>query len=302
MADLRTRQARHADREAVVAFTEDTWPELGGDYVPTVFEEWVDTDGPEQRTFVACRDEEPVGLCQGVLLSEHEAWAQGMRVAPEARGDGVSEALTEALFAWAADRDATVCRTMVFSWNEAGLGQARAMGFEPATAFRWLEPDPDPDAAPDLTERQSAAAAWRAFRASDAADRLEGLALDLAESWALAELTVDRLRDAPAAVALADADRLSAMTYRTRTFESETDAGDQETWAEYGVGAWTDHEALEALSAVVARDAAAQGADRARVLAPESPRHVSDAAYARVPYDDDPDFVLGRDLTAYTDA
>jgi hypothetical protein len=32
---------------------------------------------------------------------------------------------------------------------------------------------------------------------------------------------------------------------------------------------------------------------------PETPRHVSDAAYARVPYDDDPDFVLERDLTGY---
>jgi GNAT superfamily N-acetyltransferase len=301
MADVQTRQARHADREAVVGFTADTWPELGGDYIPDVFEEWVDTDGPDQRTFLASLDGEPVGLCQGVLLSDHEAWGQGMRVAPEVRGEGVSEALTETLFEWAADRGATVCRTMVFSWNDAGLGQARAMGFEPATAFRWLEPDPDPDAAVDLAERRVPTAAWTAFRASDAADRLRGLGLDLEESWALAELTADRLRAAPAAVALAEEDRLCAMTYRTRTVDRETDDGDRETWAEYGVGAWTDHEALRALSAVVARDAADQGADRARIVAPATPRHVSDAAYARVTYDDDVDFVLERDLTAYAD-
>ena len=36
---VEVRQARHDDREAVVAFTEDTWPELGGDYLPRVFDE-----------------------------------------------------------------------------------------------------------------------------------------------------------------------------------------------------------------------------------------------------------------------
>ncbi len=307
--DIDIRQAHHDDREAVVSFTEDTWPELGGDYVPRVFDEWVDTDGPDQRTFVATLDDRPVGLCQGVLLSGHEAWGQGMRVAPKARGAGVSEALSEALFAWAGGRDATVCRTMVFSWNDAGLGQARAVGFRPTTSFRWLEPDPDPDVGPDpdaattgaLDVRRDPAVAWSAFKDGDAAAHLHGLGLDLEESWALAELTRDRLGAAPAAIALVDDDRRRAMTYRTRTVEREPDDGDRETWAEYGVGAWTDHEALRALAAVVARDAASVGADRTRILAPETPRHVSDAAHARVPYADDPDFVLERDLTAYAD-
>jgi hypothetical protein len=89
------------------------------------------------------------------------------------------------------------------------------------------------------------------------------------------------------------------MSYRTRTVERETDDDVAETWAEYGVAAWTDHEALSELAAAVAADAAAAGADHARVLVPETPRHVSDAAYARVPFADDPDFVLARDLTGY---
>jgi GNAT superfamily N-acetyltransferase len=300
MDGVQTRQARHGDRDAVVDFAADTWPELGGDYIPRVFDEWVDTDGPDQRTFVACVDDRPVGVCQGVVLSGHEAWGQGMRVAPEVRGEGVSEALTEALFAWAADR-ATVCRTMVFAWNDAGLGQARAMGFEPVTAFRWLEPDAAADATVESTERRRPTAAWSAYRTSDAAAHLHGLGLALAESWALTELTVDHLQRAPAVVAVESDDRRCAMTYRTRTFERETDDGDEETWAEYGVGAWTDAKALRALSAVVARDAAAAGATRARIMAPETPRHVSDAAYARVPYADDADFVLQRDLTGDED-
>ena len=115
--DVEVRRARHGDREAVVDFTEDTWPELDGDYIPEVFEEWVDTDGPEQRTLVATVDGRPVGVLQAVLLSDHEAWAQGMRVDPEFRGASVGRRLSRAAFEWAAVRNATVCRNMVFSRN-----------------------------------------------------------------------------------------------------------------------------------------------------------------------------------------
>jgi len=184
------------------------------------------------------------------------------------------------------------------------------VGFEPTTSFRWLEPDPDPDPDPYLDAdidqgfqiRRDPALAWSTYQESDATDHLAGLGLDLEESWALAELTADRLEDTPASIAVVDGDRRRAMTYRTRTFEREADDGTMEQWAEYGVGAWTDHEALGALVAAVARDAADQGAERTRLLAPETPRHVSDAAYTRVPYDDESDFVLARDLTEFDGA
>ena len=300
---LDVRQATLEDREAVVAFTRDTWPELGGDYVPRVFEEWVETDGPDQRTFVAAVDGDPVGVCQGVLLSDDEAWAQGMRVDPEHRGENVSPALSEAVFEWAAGRGATVCRNMVFSWNAAGLGQSRAVGFEPLTEFRWLEPDPDPDpdarADTDLDVVSDPETAWRVFHGSDAYRELVGLGLDLEESWALAEVTRERLAAAEAVLSVADADRARGTTYRTRTFEREGDDGEAELYAEYGVGAWDDHETLRALVAAVARDAADLGATRTRMLVPETPRHVSDAAYARVDFSEEPDFVLERDLTRY---
>jgi GNAT superfamily N-acetyltransferase len=296
------RQARLEDREAVVAFTQDTWPELGGDYVPRVFEEWVETDGPTQRTFVATVDEEPVGICQGVLLSEDEGWAQGMRVDPAHRGATISPALSEAVFEWASEQGATVCRNMVFSWNAAGLGQSRAVGFEPLTEFRWLHPDPDPDpgrtADPELEVLSDPEAAWRVFHGSEAYRALVGLGLDLEESWALAEVTRDRLAAAEATLVVADDERARGATYRTRTFEREAD-DETELWAEYGLGAWDDHGTLRSLVAAVARDAAEQGVDRTRLLVPETPRHVSDAAYARVEFSEEPDFVLERDLTRY---
>jgi hypothetical protein len=254
------RQARSDDRDAVVAFTSETWPRLGGDYLPRVFEEWVESDGPEQRTLVAVGDDggDPVGICQGVL---------------------------------------------VFSWNTAGLGLSRAVGFEPVCEFRWIEPDPDPDAEAEgpsgFDVLSEPSAAWSAFRGSDADRRLAGVGLALEVSWARAELPRERFARADATFVVADAERARGTTYRTRTFERESDDGESERWAEYGVGSWDDHESFRSLIAAVARDAAELGVDRTRMLLPETPRHVSDAAYARVELSEDSDFVFERDLTRY---
>ena len=299
--EFEVRGARPEDHERVVAFTEDTWPERGGDYVPRVYEDWMGTEGDGQRTLVLDPVDESglAGIAQAVLLSDHEAWAQAMRVNPDYRGMGVSPRLTNALFDWAADAGASVCRNMVFSWNEAGLGHSRSVGFEPVTAFRWAHPDPDPDAAVgefEVTDEPEVA--WTCFQGSDAAGHLRGLTLDPGESWALSECTRERFRGAAggtASIALVDGERVRGCSYRTREYEREDD-GDVETWAEYGVGVWSDLAAARGLFAAVARDAASVDADRTRVLIPETPRYVSDAAYARAGISDEPDFVLAKDL------
>jgi len=144
------REARPADADAVAAFARDTWGQRHDDYVPRVFPEWAASDDSDSGTFVATlspaavaesdavagRDDrdpgdtlvegdgagaaapgEPeavVGCIQGVLLTEWEAWGQGIRVDPAARGAGVGTALSEAALDWARDRGATVCRNMVF--------------------------------------------------------------------------------------------------------------------------------------------------------------------------------------------
>lgn len=99
-------------------------------------------------------------------------------------------------------------------------------------------------------------------------------------------------------LALQDEAGTRATTYRTRTVERETEAGGTETWAEYGAGCWTDADACRALFAAIAADAAALGADRTRVVVPETARHVSDAALVRTDLSDYGDFVTAADLTA----
>ena len=300
--DIEIRPASPEDEERIVAFTSETWADRDvGDYIPRVFEEWIANDGDGQRTFVLDAGRDIAGICQAVLLSEDEAWAQGMRVNPDYRGRGVGLDLSHAVFDWAARKGATVCRNMVFSWNVAGLGQSRASGFTPETEFRWAHPDPDPDpdaAAADLDVTNDPAAAWRYWTGSAAREHLAGLGLDMDESWALSEITRRRLRraaDEQRVFAVRD-DGVRAMAYRTRSYDRPTEGGG-ETWAEYGAAGWSDVESARSLFSAIAADADALGADRTRVLVPETPWHVSDAAYARADISDQPDFVLGADLT-----
>lgn len=311
------RPARGDDYEAIVAFTRDTWPERnGGDYIPDIYHEWIDGTN-RQRTIVAESDSgEIAGLCQAVMLSEDEAWAQGMRVNPEFRGEGVSKQLNEDLFSWAHEQGATVCRIMVFSWNAAGLGGARAAGFEPACEFRWAHPEPDTEVTPELSVSGDPAYAWRYWTDCTAREQLGGLTLDLEESWALSELTRRDLHDTAAddgVFAVVD-DGLSGVAYRARTYEREIQADEEiecdettdvdgkdesttERIAEYGVGAWEDLPAARSLFAAIRLDAARVEADRTRVLILETPRFVSDVARLRIDISDDPDFVLAADLT-----
>ncbi|WP_276279318.1 GNAT family N-acetyltransferase [Halorussus caseinilyticus] len=304
---IEVREASHDDYETIVEFTKQTWPDRdGGDYIPDIYHDWIEGEG--KRTAVAVVDGEVAGLAQTVLLSDWEAWNQGLRVDPEFRGRGVSVAVTEDLFDWAREQGATVARNMVFSWNVAGLGQSRATGYDPVTEFRWAHPAPDADAADESAASaefevtSDPSAAWRFWTDSEARDRLRGLALDADESWALSELTRENLRTAAdgGGLFVAQNDGTRGFAHRVREYERPAaDGEDPETeqWVEYGVGAWADAESADVLFDAIARDAADRGADRTRVLIPESPRYVSDAALCRVEIADEPDFVLAADLT-----
>lgn len=324
------RQGTPADHPAVRSFTADTWGE-GSDYVARVYPEWMESEGDGQRTFVAVdreasppapdavdddgekesdpsADDRPdgraVGVCQAVRLSEHEGWVQAMRVDADHRGEGLSTALNDAAFHWLAEQGCVVARNMVFSWNVAGLGGSRAAGFDPCTEFRWAHPAPDPDAGDAETAARDATAtvadaAWSFWQDCDARTHLRGLALDAEESWALSELTRERLRTAAAEdrlLTVAD-DGIQGVSLRNRVYDRESDDGQTETWAEYAVGAWADPDACASLLGAVASDAASVGADRTRVLIPESVQWITDVAAVRAAVSDDPDFVLAADLT-----
>ncbi|ELZ12144.1 N-acetyltransferase GCN5 [Halovivax asiaticus JCM 14624] len=301
--DIEIRRATHDDYEGVAAFTRDLWDDHGGDYLHHVYHDWLeDEDDDHKRTFLATVGDDVAGIVQAVMLSPDEAWFQGMRVNPAYRRQGVSRRLNEAGFEWAIEQGATVGRLMTFSWNVAALGAARAGGFAPETEFRFAQPDPDHDADGPHTVSTDPDAAWRFWTTSNARTHLRGLTLDADESWAMRDLTRDdlaTLADDTAVFAVDGDTGVSGMAYRSRDYERENDDGETVHWAEYGVGAWADVPAAKSLFAAIARDAAELGADETRVLIPETVTAVSDASYAGADLSDEPDFVLGIDLTNY---
>ncbi|MFH5799762.1 GNAT family N-acetyltransferase [Haladaptatus sp. CMAA 1911] len=298
VTEIELREATHDDYEAVAAFTENTWADRdGGDYIPRVYHDWI--DGEDRYTVVADAGDDIAGIVQCVLLSDWEAWGQGMRVNPDFRGHGVATRMTHELFDWARERGATTLRNMVFSWNVAGLGQSRATGYDPITEFRWAHPEPDADADPAMEVSDDVNAAWSYWSRSDAGTYLRGLALDFEETWALSELTREDLQrsaeDGELFVVQEDGTRGFACIAREQELPDED--GERTVFVEYAIGAWTDPDAARSLFAAISRDAANRDADETRVLIPETPRIVSDAAYCRVEIADDPDFVMGMDLT-----
>ncbi|MES3161029.1 MAG: GNAT family N-acetyltransferase [Halorubrum sp.] len=332
--EVTVRRARSVDVEAVAVFTADTWGDRHEDYLPRVFADWVASDDDTQRTFVATitptdlvttadargvdddivvtgdgsgaaaagEPEAVVGCVQGVLLSEWESWAQGIRVNPAARGLGVGSQLSEAVLDWARASGATVCRNMVFSWNVAGLGQSRAVGFDPGTEFRFARPDPDaaPETAPGTAvEDPDPDAAWAFWSRSDARDHLGGLGLDPRESWSCSQVTRDRLSTAAddGRLIVVRDEEVAGFAAHTRVWEHETADDSVARHAIYGTAAWRDATAAGALLDTVAHDAAARDADSARVFIPETVESVSDVAINRVDVSDEPDFVMSADLT-----
>jgi GNAT superfamily N-acetyltransferase len=297
-AEIEYRQATEDDYDAVVAFTEETWSDLDvevSDYLPDVYHEWI--EGPDRHTIVADTGDAIAGIAQVVMLSEWEGWVQGMRVNPAFRGEGIGRGINDRLFAWARQRGASVVRNMVFSWNQAGLGQSRALGYEPVTEFRWLQPDPDPSAVADLESfRGSPEAAWTDWTTSGARDHLRGLAVDPTESWALRDLTRSMLAEAAdedRLLTVSDDDGTHGLSYLTRVDERESDG----RLAEYGLGTWSDLDAGQRLLDAIAADAATRDADTIRVLIPETARYVSDGARLRAEIAQNPDFVLAAALS-----
>src|SRR6266567_4449251 len=106
MPTLEIRPAQPEDREAVLAFCQQTWD--WGDYIEFVWDEWLhDKQGV---LYVATFDQQPVGIAHLHMLTQTDAWLEGMRVDPAHRHQGIATALNNAMLAEAMRRGATVAR------------------------------------------------------------------------------------------------------------------------------------------------------------------------------------------------
>lgn len=117
MPEIEVRPARAEDREAVLAFCASTWE--WGDYIERVWDGWL--GNPAGRLFVATKEQQPVGLVNVQMLTEKDAWLQGLRVAPEVRRQGVARMLNDAAVLEAMQRGADYIRLAVESTNERSI-------------------------------------------------------------------------------------------------------------------------------------------------------------------------------------
>lgn len=115
MIEPKLRLAKESDKEAVLAFCENTWKDKK-DFIGSFWDKWIaDREG---YLFVAAIDEIPVAIMKVDLLSNNEAWWKGLRVDPYYRRRGLSKVLDSHVTRYLVENNITISRTCVYSDNE----------------------------------------------------------------------------------------------------------------------------------------------------------------------------------------
>ncbi|HZO71621.1 MAG TPA: GNAT family N-acetyltransferase [Ktedonobacteraceae bacterium] len=117
MPSIAVRPARPEDRDSVLAFCAHTWQ--WGDYIESVWDEWL--NDPDGVLLVATADERPVAISHMLMVSEVDAWFEGLRVDPQFRRQGLSKALSNVGIAEAIRRGARYARLAVDTSNSRSI-------------------------------------------------------------------------------------------------------------------------------------------------------------------------------------
>src|SRR5262245_51361881 len=113
--ELIVRRARPEDRAAVLAFCAQTWD--GGDYIDDVWDEWLADE--RNVPLVGVLDGTPVALERVRMLSDDEAWLEGIRVDPAYRRHGFGRIMVSRGLVAARELGATVARLLTSDTNVA---------------------------------------------------------------------------------------------------------------------------------------------------------------------------------------
>lgn len=124
-SELEVRPAQPGDRDAVLAFCAHTWSD--GDYIAYVWDDWLADD--RGVLLVGLLDGQPVAINHLQMVSDDEAWLEGMRVDPQYRREGFGRILTSRTLVAARERGASVARLITSSDNLASQGMITRFGF-----------------------------------------------------------------------------------------------------------------------------------------------------------------------------
>jgi ribosomal protein S18 acetylase RimI-like enzyme len=125
-ATLEVRPARPEDRGAVLAFCAHTWSD--GDYIEYVWDDWLKED-ENGVLLVGLIDGQPVAIHHMQMISDDEAWLEGIRVDPAHRREGFGRVLTSRALVAAREHGASVARLITSADNDASQGMLARFGF-----------------------------------------------------------------------------------------------------------------------------------------------------------------------------
>lgn len=112
MTKLKIRFARQSDKEAVLAFCQ----KLQDAYIINVWDKWLnDSSG---RIFVATIDDAPVAIQRVVLMSQNEAWWEGLRVDFRYQRQGISKVLEYHRDKYLQENDIKILRCCIYFYND----------------------------------------------------------------------------------------------------------------------------------------------------------------------------------------
>lgn len=132
---LIVRTGLHSDVAIIAEWTRETFS--WGDYVARMFDRWL--DDAAGTVIVAELDGSPVAMGRVAMVGPGEAWAQGMRVHPDHRREGIGTSVSEAMWSWATGRGARIVRVAIEGWNVPAQGQVASMGFRKVSDWHRAE-------------------------------------------------------------------------------------------------------------------------------------------------------------------
>ncbi len=138
MSQVTIRPARAEDRDEIVQFCVNTWS--WGDYIDRIWDDWL--NDPAGQLFIATIDEQPVGMIFLQMLTQIDAWLQGLRVNPAYRRQGIGRALSETVMVEAMQRGAISIRLAVEAVNTVSIQLYASMHMQKVGAFLFYTAPP----------------------------------------------------------------------------------------------------------------------------------------------------------------
>lgn len=115
MIEAKVRLAQEYDKEAVLAFCQNTWKNQK-DFVEAFWDKWL--ADPKGYLFVATITDVPVAIVKIDLVSNFEAWWKALRVDSCYRRRGLSNILDSHVTHYLRENNITISRCCVYSDNE----------------------------------------------------------------------------------------------------------------------------------------------------------------------------------------